>query len=101
MDDLGSSKILTEMLSTYYLIHRHYLSLQYHHHDYESDPRSNEHYLSSSENKAWKKIQASAGSERMTSVIPVQRSTNWANKPTGSWLLCWFQIYDFHIFKVV
>ena len=39
-----------------YLIHRHYLSLQYHHHDYESDPRSNEHYLSSSENKAWKKF---------------------------------------------
>ena len=22
----------------------------------------------------------------------VQRSTNWANKPTGSWLLSWFQI---------
>ena len=28
----------------------------------------------------------------MTSAIPVQRSTNWANKPTGSWSLCWFQI---------
>ena len=25
-------------------------------------------------------------------VIPVQHSTNWANKPTGCWLLCWFQI---------
>ena len=24
----------------------------------------------------------------MTSAIPVQRSTNWANKPTGSWLVC-------------
>ena len=48
--------------------------------EYESDPRSNVHYLSSSENKAWKKIQACTGFEPMTSVIPVQRSTNWANK---------------------
>ena len=39
-----------------------------------------------------KKIQACAGFELMTSVIPVQRSTNWTNKPTGSWLLSWFQI---------
>ena len=52
----------------------------------ESDPRSDVHYLSSSENKAWKKkFQACMGFEPMTSVIPVQRSTNWANKPTGSW----------------
>ena len=28
----------------------------------------------------------------MTSSIPVKRSTHWANKPTGSWSLCWFQI---------
>ena len=28
----------------------------------------------------------------MTSAIPVQRSTNWANKPIRSWSLCWFQI---------
>ena len=28
----------------------------------------------------------------MAFAIPVQRSTNWANKPTGSWSLCWFQI---------
>ena len=25
----------------------------------------------------------------MTSAIPVKCSTNWANKPTGSWSLCW------------
>ena len=30
---------------------------------YESDPHSNEHYLSNSENKAWKKIQACTGFE--------------------------------------
>ena len=30
--------------------------------------------------------------EPMTSVIRVQRSTNWANKPTGSWSLYWIQI---------
>ena len=58
----------------------------------ESDPHSNVDYLSSTENKAWKKIQACTGFEPMTSAIPVQRSTNWANKPTGSWSLCWFQI---------
>ena len=52
---------------------------------YESDPRSDVHYLGSSENKAWKKFQACTGFEPMTSAIPVQRSTNWANKPTGSW----------------
>ena len=55
----------------------------------ESDPRSNVHYLGSSENKARKKIQACTGFEPMTSAIPVQRSTNWANKPTGSWSWCW------------
>ena len=32
-----------------------------------------------------KKIQARTGFEPMTSAIPVQRSTSWANKPTGSW----------------
>ena len=46
----------------------------------ESDPRSNVHYLSRSENKTWKKIQACTGFEPMTSAIPVQHSTNWANK---------------------
>ena len=60
----------------------------------ESDPRSDVHYLGSSENKAWKKkkkkIQAYTGFEPMTSAIPLQRSTNWANKPTGSWLWSWF-----------
>ena len=56
----------------------------------ESDPCSNVHYLGSSENKAWKKFQACTGFEPMTSAIPVQRSTNWANKPTGSWSWSWF-----------
>ena len=37
-------------------------------------------------------IQARTGLKPMTSAIPLQRSTNWANKPTGSWSLCWFQI---------
>ena len=32
-----------------------------------------------------KKIQAHTGFEAMISAILVQRSTNWANKPTGSW----------------
>ena len=32
-----------------------------------------------------KKVQARTGFEPMTSAIPVQRYTNWANKPTGSW----------------
>ena len=56
----------------------------------ESDLRSNDHYLSSNENKPWKKIQACMGFESMTSAIPVQCSTSWTNKPTGSWSLCWF-----------
>ena len=51
----------------------------------ESDPRSDMRYLGSSENKAWKKIQACTGFEPMISAVPVQRSTNWENKPTGSW----------------
>ena len=33
-----------------------------------------------------KKIQACTGFELMTSAIPVQRSTNGANKPTVSWM---------------
>ena len=39
-----------------------------------------------------KKIQACTGFEPLTSAIPVQRSTNWANKPTVSRLLNWFVI---------
>ena len=35
------------------------------------DLRSNKHYLSSSENKAWEKIQACAEFETMTSAIPM------------------------------
>ena len=60
--------------------------------EYESDLRSNEQYSNSGEKKAWKKIQACTGFEPMTFAIPVQCSTNWANKPTGSWSMCWFQI---------
>ena len=49
----------------------------------------------------------------MTSAIPVQCSTNWANKPSGSWSICWVQInhpnddntgvqiYEFHISKII
>ena len=36
----------------------------------ESDLRNNEHYLSSSENNAWKKVHSSAGFELMTSAKP-------------------------------
>ena len=43
--------------------------------EYKSDLRSNEHYFSSSENKAWE-IQAFKGFEPMSSAILVQRSTN-------------------------
>ena len=42
--------------------------------------------------RTWKKFQARTGFEPMTSAIPVQRSTNWANKPTGSWSMNWVQI---------
>ena len=42
------------------------------------DHRSYTHNLSSCEIKAWKKIQAWTGFERMTSGIPVQCFTNWA-----------------------
>ena len=43
-------------------------------HEYGSDPRSYEHYLNSSENKAWKKIKACMGFEFMTSAPVSQRS---------------------------
>ena len=39
------------------------------------------------------KIQTWTGFEPMTSAIPVQCSTNWAIKPTGSWPRCGFVIY--------
>ena len=50
--------------------------------EYRSFPGSYEHFLISSGNKAWLK-QSPTGFEPMTSVIPVQRSTNWANKLTS------------------
>ena len=54
-----------------------------------SDPRSYEYYRTSSWNKNWKKFRRIRD---LNSVILVQRSTNWVNKPTGSWSLCWIQI---------
>ena len=56
-------------------------------------------------NRTWKKFQARTGFEPMTSAIPVQRSTNWANKPTGSWSMNWVQINirvneDFRYMKI-
>ena len=54
-----------------------------------TDHRSYTHNLSSCEIKAWKHPGSSrAGFESMTSAIPVQCSTNWAMKPSGSWPLC-------------
>ena len=43
----------------------------------------------------WKpeKIQAWTGFEAMASAMPVQCSSNWALKPTGTWLHCEFVIY--------
>ena len=32
------------------------------------------------------------GFEPVTSAIPEQGSTNQANKPTGSWSLCWIML---------
>ena len=42
-----------------------------------------------------KKVQVCTGFEPMTSAIPAHCSTNWANKPTGSWSLCWYQINSY------
>ena len=55
------------------------------------------------ENRTWKKfrpvwdlnpwpLRYRMGFEPMTSAIPVQRSTNWTNKPTRSWSIFWVQI---------
>ena len=51
------------------------------------DHRSCRHNLSSYEIKRLKNIQAWTGFEPMTSAIPVQCSTDWAIKPSGSWSL--------------
>ena len=48
------------------------------------DHQSYIHNLSSCEIKAWKENQAWLGFKPMTSAIPVQCSTNWAIKPSGS-----------------
>ena len=55
------------------------------------------HNSSSCEIKAWKNIQAWMGFEPMTSAIPVQCSTNWANKQSGSWSLCEFVMYPLNM----
>ena len=64
----------------------------YVHCSWRSDPRSYEHYWTNSWNKAWKIFQARSGFEPMTFAIPLQRSTNWANMPNGSWSMFWVQI---------
>ena len=50
--------------------------LQFLRNEYESDLLSNEHCLSSSENKAWKNS-GFTRFEPMTSTMSVQSSTNW------------------------
>ena len=52
--------------------------------DTKEDHRSYRRNFCSCEKKAWKKIQVWTGFEPLTSAIPVQHSTNWTNKPTGS-----------------
>ena len=52
--------------------------------EYESDLHSCEQYCAAVKSKAC------SGFEPMIFVIPVQYSTNWANKPTGSWSFCWW-----------
>ena len=47
-----------------------------------------EHHRSYNRRKP-EKIQACTGFEGLTSAIPVQRSTNWANKPAESRSLNW------------
>ena len=58
----------------------------------KDDHRSYIRNFCSCEEKAWKKSGLYAGFETLTSAIPVQRSTNYANKPTGSRSLNWFVI---------
>ena len=60
---------------------------------YRSDARSYEHYWTSRLNKAWKKFRP----VRDLNPWPLRyrcyaQLTNWANKATGSWSLCWIQI---------
>ena len=59
---------------------------------FESDLRINEHYSSSSENKAWKKF-------RLVRDLNPWPLRYWANNPTGSWSAV--NRYDFHKFTVI
>ena len=43
--------------------------------------------------KKKKSFKSCTGFELSTFAILVQCSSHWANKLTGSWLLCWFLIY--------
>ena len=52
--------------------------------EYESDLRNNKHYLSNSESKVWKKIQACMRFEPITSAIPVQRSATELTSQLGA-----------------
>ena len=56
--------------------------------EYMIDHRSYAHNLSSCGIKAW------TGFKPMISVIPVQCFANWDIKPSGSWSLCVFVIYE-------
>ena len=56
--------------------------------EYRGDPRSYEYHWTSSENKA-PKNSGPNGILTHDLWITVQRSTNWANRLTGS---CWLQI---------
>ena len=64
------------------IIHENYGVKNYMKEDYRSYRRN----FWSCENKAWKKKKnrACTGFGPFTSAIPVQRSTIWTNKPTGS-----------------
>ena len=57
----------------------------------KEDHRSYRRNFCSCEKKAWKKL-GLYGIRTLTSAIPVQRSTNWANKPAGCKSLNWFVI---------
>ena len=69
---------------------RSYHSWTYYQLIYRSDARSYEHYWTSRLNKVWKKFRP----VRDLNPWPLRyrcyaQLTNWANKATGSWPLCW------------
>ena len=74
------------------------------------DPRSYEHYWTSSWNKAWKKIQARRGFEPMTFAILVQRSINgiaevmssnrFFNRSAHIWFSYIYSHYSMYLFSI-